>query len=151
MRFSSNKRPQTVHAALGFTLVISVACSNGTGTCNFVYVEPLFTISSATNSVTNGPIPQVRISALRVDNVSVPVTYLSEVSVAHDVTVEGDQLLCTVDCGFAATPGAYQFTVSGAGYRDTSVTVAATYLRTDNSCPVRVSGGVQLNLTLSPQ
>ena len=151
MRFFSGKQPQSFHAALGLTLLASVACSNGTGTCNFVFLEPLLTISSATNAVTSGPIPQVRISALQVDNVPVPVTYLSEVSVAHDVTVQGDQLVCAIDCGFAATPGTYRFTVSSAGYRDTTVTVAANYSRSDNSCPVRVSGGVRLDLTLVPE
>ena len=150
MRFSSRIQRQTLHAALGLTLVAFLACSNGTGACSIVYLDPLLTISSATNAVTNGPIPQVRISALRVDNVPIPVTYLSEVSVAHDVTVEGDQLLCAIDCGFAATPGTYQFIVSSAGYRDTTVTVAANYSHAENSCPVRVSGGLDLDLILSP-
>jgi hypothetical protein len=151
MRFLLRLRSKAPNAGLGLTLVASVACSDGVGgACNFVYIDPLFTIASATNAVTSGPIAEVRISAVRVGNTAVPVTYLSEVPVAHDVTVEGDQLVCAIDCGFAATPGTYTFTVSSAGYRDTVVTMAANYSRSEDSCPVRVSGGLQLNLTLSP-
>jgi hypothetical protein len=151
MRFTPRRGSKAIPEALGVVLVASLACSDGGGQiCNIVYLDPLFTIASARNAITSAPIPIVRISAVHVDNVPVPVTYLSEVAVAHDVTVEGDQLFCAIDCGFAATPGTYRFSVSSAGYRDTVVTVAANYSRSDNSCPVRVSGGVHLNLTLSP-
>jgi hypothetical protein len=150
MRFSL-RNGKVIHIILGLTLVVPLGCSDGVGgICNIVFLDPLFTIATARNAITGGPIPIVRISALRVDNVPISVTYLSEVTVAHDVTVEGDQLVCAIDCGFAATPGTYTFTVSSAGYRDTVVTLAANYSRSDDSCPVRISGGVQLNLTLSP-
>lgn len=151
MRFSFRNQGRTLQPALGLALVASVACSDGSGGgCFVVSVDPLFTITSARNAVTSGPIPEVRISALRVGNVPISVTYLSEVTVAHDVTVEGDQLVCVIDCGFAATPGTYTFTVSSAGYRDTTVTIAADYSRVDYSCPVKLSGGLELDLILSP-
>jgi hypothetical protein len=151
MRFSFRNHGRTLQPAVGLALVASVACSHGVDdACFVVSLDPLFTITSATNAVTNEPIPQVRISALRVGTVPISVAYLSEVSVAHDVTIEGDQLVCVIDCGFAATPGTYTFTVSSAGYRDTTMTIAADYSRADYSCPVKLSGGLELNLTLSP-
>jgi hypothetical protein len=151
MRFSLRNKGRTLQPALGLALVASWACSGGVGgACNFVYIDPLFTIVSAKNAVTSEPISEVRISALRFGNVPLSVTYLAEVAVAHDVTVVGDQLVCVIDCGFAATPGTYQFIVSSAGYRDTTVTIAANYSRSEGSCPVRVSDGLELALTLSP-
>jgi len=147
----SEKQSRLRRAVLGLTLLASVACSEGTGgACHIIYLDPLFTISSVRSAITNNPVPEVRISDVRIDNVPVPVTFLSEVTVAHDVVPEGDQLLCVIECGFAATPGTYQFTVSSAGYRDTTITMAADYTRTESSCPVRVSQGVQLTLNLNP-
>lgn len=133
--------------------IVIAGCRSGTGNaCDFVYLDPLVSIVEVTDAVTDEPIASVRLQSLHWNGHDIAdARFFTEVGApTHGVTALGGDLVCEVACGFANQEGLYNFTVHHDGYRDTTVSINATYRKVERTCPIRGSGGVILQLQLSP-
>jgi len=126
------------------------------GPCEVEYKDPLLTIASARNKVSLQAVPVVTFQEIRFEGSAVrDLRFLTETGApVGGVTAAGTSLTCALTCFFAASEGRYSMTVSAPGYRDTTVTVDGAYAireRVNGGCPLRLSKGVSIDLSLSPQ
>lgn len=143
-------------ASVGLVMLCGACSESMDGPCVVTYEDPLLTIASVSNAQTGAPVSQVRLRDIRFRGNRVnDLQYLTQTSApARGVTVQGQELVCNVSCAFGADEGVYTFVVSQAGLRDTLVSVDAKYANRRSQpggCPTTLSGGIALQLRLSPQ
>jgi hypothetical protein len=143
---------QYVGAVLALAILCGCHGSTG-GACDFEYLDPLVSITEVKDAVSKAALPSVRLRNLHWNGHYIDdARYFTEVGApVHGTTASGPELLCDVACGFSNQPGVFNLTVHRDGYRDTTLNIHANYSRSENTCPVRVSGGVILRLELQPQ
>lgn len=135
---------------------VVLGCGSGReesiGPCNVIYLEPLIQIDRVLESASGLTVPRVFIREIVFQTAS-PVSPNSLIGAgvpSRNVTVEGDRLVCDIACGFGSAVGAYAFTLQATGYRDTLVTINATYARGHGNCPAVLSGGQKLVVEMRP-
>lgn len=136
---------------LALAILTGCRASSG-GACDFVYLDPLLSITEVKDAVTKAAIPSVRLRNLQWNGHDIDdARFFTEVGApVQGVTPSGGELLCNVACGFANQPGVFGLTVHLDGYRDTTLNIDANYSKSENTCPIRVSQGVILRLELKP-
>ena len=121
------------------------------GPCVVSYAEPSLIISSVQNAATGASVPVVSLSGITIDGTAFNVASLPREAV--NVKAVGSALECTTPCGFAVHEGAIAFTVSAPGFVARSVAATGSYSsRSGNpgGCPLNLTGGNRINLSLSP-
>lgn len=140
-----------------FVVALGTSCgANQMGPCEVVYQDALLGIARVTDATIAATLPQVTIRDVQFRGTPVPdLRALTATGApARGVTVTGGELRCDVACSFGSEEGVYTFTVSRAGYRDTTVTVDARYANREGAsggCPLILSGGERLTLQLTPE
>lgn len=66
---------------------------------------------------------EVRIGDVQIDGDRVTDLHALGSGSSFHVAMEGNQLVCTMPCGFGSTPGNYRFTVSALGYQPAQMEV----------------------------
>lgn len=148
LRFCMSSR----RALLGCAALLA-GCRTATGgACDIVYLDPLVSVVEVKDAVTQSPLASVRLHSLYWNgNFIGDARFFTEVGpVAHGVTSLGGEILCQVACGFGVGDGLFTMTVHRDGYRDTTLSINASYSKTERTCPIRVSEGVTLRLVLAP-
>ena len=133
--------------------VLFAACSSTSGgACDIVYLDPILSISDARDAITSDPIPSLRLRNLHWNGHQIDdARFFTEVGApVYGVTPLGAEIQCDVACGFGNMPGVYGLTVHRDGYRDTTLNITANYGKVENTCPIRGSQGIILQLRLSP-
>jgi hypothetical protein len=123
------------------------------GPCIVYFREPLLGIPSVVDAATGAAIPQVRISDITINGtlMSAGGLAMEVVPPATGVVLSGDTVVCDIACGFAISEGTYAFRVSAAGHRDTVIEqLSAHYTNYHGNCPLYISGGITLPLSLRP-
>lgn len=143
---------QVLRTVLALATLTGCRASTG-GACDFVYLDPLLSITEVKDAVTKVALPSVRLRNLQWNGHDIDdARFFTEVGApVHGVTPSGPELLCDVACGFANAPGVYGLTVHRDGYRDTTLNIDANYNKAESTCPIRVSQGVILRLEVNPQ
>jgi len=138
-------------------LAVLSACGGGGGgeerplygPCFVGAAEPSLIISSVQNSVSAASVPIVSLSNITLDGMAFNLSFLPREAV--NVQVVGSSLECTVPCGFAVQEGAFSFTASAPGYAVRSVAANGAYSSsTGTGCPLYLTGGTRITVSLSP-
>lgn len=160
MSVASRSSPLIVRRAVWKACLVVVALAacgrSQLGPCEVVYKDPLLTIASARNRVTLQAVPIVTLQEISFAGSPVrDLRFLTQTGgPVGGVIAAGTNLTCTITCFFAASEGRYSMRVSAPGYRDTTVTIDGGYAtreRVNGGCPLRLSKGVSIDLSLSPQ
>ena len=157
----SHLKQLSLRIAPAVAAVLIIGCGDGDGgrigPCVITYGEPLFSITTARDALTDVAIGQVVLRDFTYDRPPGPRPPLLFLTnhvglTPTNVTRTATELVCTVRCAFGAAEGGYTFTFGAAGYRDTTLTVVdARFSQSVGSCPQTLSGGVALNLRLTKQ
>lgn len=134
-------------------LLLGACSSDAVGPCDVRYEDPLLTIAQVADSKTGAPLPQVFVRNVRYNGAALgDLRVLAAPWPGRGVSLTGSDLQCTVACGFGTQEGVYEMTIHRPAYRDTTLSVDARYQgsRGAGECRVIVSGGVRLNLRLTP-
>jgi hypothetical protein len=119
------------------------------GPCELTYLEPVLSITSATDSATAGQISVVSFTAITVNGVSLNLEIAAAYS--RNVSVSGSGVVCTVPCAFSIQQGSYSFAASSPGYVSQQRVLQVGYSRLSGNCPASYSGATQLALTFARQ
>lgn len=150
------KRVRPVLSALAYTIAaVVVGCSgssNLSGPCSQVIrvAEPVVQITAVTNKDTGAPITQFTLGNFTFEgspfaNVDALVRNVP----SANATVVNGTLVCSGNCGFGYSPGAYTFTVSAVGRPDATVAVKAAYASSSGQGCSRVStGGTTIKISM---
>jgi len=145
-----------IKSPLLLVLGVAVASCGGGGAgqqqfatiCDFQSAEPVLSIQSVTDSVNGGKLASVQLSKIKLNDL--PVSAAEFLGGSSNVAVSGDLLICTAPCAFSSSVGKYSFSVAASGYRQQDVSVQASYANRSSSCPVILSGGTKIDLTMIP-
>jgi hypothetical protein len=110
--------------------------------------EPSLILASAQSAATSASVPVVVLSDIVVSGVPLPPELLPRQ--ALNVRPVGNNLECTLPCGFTTASGEIVFTVSAAGYAARRVTATGSYASRYGSCPVTQTGGNRIAVALQP-
>lgn len=117
-------------------------------------VDPLMTFRTAVNATNGVPVSQLTLSEIsylgqpqRAEDISFLLN-----SNAKNMTGDGDRLICSVPCGFAAQEGEWEFTVSAPGYLPQRILLDASYAGTEriDECRLKHIDGPVLDIELQP-
>jgi hypothetical protein len=135
-------------------LALGSACDNLSIVCGdvFTYDEPVFNISSVTDSasgvkISDFTLSRIRISDRDLDSESLRSTL--EDGPSYGATLSGSTISCTDSCGFGAKGGDYELTVSAPDHTGKRVAVRAGYgARTQGGCVIRYMKGTRIRVVL---
>lgn len=150
-------RRATKGSFLAVGILLISACDDPASVCPGEWseaVDPLITIQSAVNATDRAPISQLTLSEIH---------YLGQPQGAEDIefylnsnaqnmTGDGDRLVCSVPCGFAAQEGPWEFTLSSPGYVPERISLDASYSGTEriDECKLKFIDGPVLDIELEP-
>ncbi len=142
--------------ALNFTsilLVLSaflISCQSNIGPCVHNYKDPILTIQSVNSAENGDEINSVRISEIKIDNVSRRLSSFDD-DISNNISVDDSLLICTISCGFGIEAGIYEISFSADGYRDSTISTTAKYNKSKGGCPSSSSDGTKISFSLNPQ
>jgi len=116
------------------------------------YREPILRIFSASEQASGAPIPRVTLTDLRIDGRRVDDlrSFLAN-GFAQGASVQGDTLICTVECAFGVRPGNYEFTAAAPGFVPQQANLPVRYAVETRGCPSSSAGSTRLSLALAAQ
>ena len=118
----------------------------GAGPCYHDFRDPVLSIRTVTDSVSNQSIPRIALTHLLVNGHATVIITPSSTR----IMIQGDTVWCEVACGLGNEEGMWSFDVSAAGYRTRSIQVSARYARFDGGCPSSNTGSTTMSLRLLP-
>jgi len=134
--------------------VIFISCDSfkdgGTiGPCVHIYEEPILHIESVTSTQSGQIVPAFQILEAKLNGQKQDPFMLKIQS--YNVAAYDTILVCNSPCGFAVLDGTYSLLVRAQGYRDTTISVMASYSVNKGGCPSSSSGGVRFSFQMQPQ
>jgi hypothetical protein len=118
------------------------------GPCVSIVSDPVFVVSKVTNSSTGEVVPNFELQSIRINGID--YNFAVSRNLLRNASVQGSNVQCTTDCGFATEAGSYSFTVAAPGYRPKQVTLGAAHLRSGGNCPSVASGATVIEVSLDP-
>ena len=138
--------------ACAVAMTLATGCnSNGTGICFEKIEEPLISVVEARDLASGTTIPEVTIRNPVYMGAPLPISHVvvNASAPVKGIVVEGQLLKCQIVCTFGSEPGEYQFTFGAAGYRDTTLTLQATYSVSTRGCQRFLNSATSLSLRLN--
>ena len=129
---------------------ILIGCQSNIGPCIHNYEDPILTIQSVYSAENGDEINIVKISDVKIDNVSRALSSFDN-DVSNNIVVDDSLLICTIPCGFGIEVGTYEISFSADGYRDSTISTTAKYNKSKGGCPSSSSDGTKRSFSLSPQ
>jgi hypothetical protein len=144
------------YSILGFLLMIWVLDFSGcgeegtAGPCVHIYREPIFHVTSVTETGTQAKIGEIVIREVRINGLEYPPSLLNAES--ENVVFQDSLLICTVPFSFGHTPGDWQFEATASGYVEATFNFPGVqYSEGQGGCPSYSDGGVRVTLELDPE
>ena len=135
-------------------LTLTACVEDDTGPCVHIIKDPILTITGVTESPGGAAVPKVLIDSVHYDDRLVENGYLiGELSMTDDPlsfgleTVNG-QLECTPPCGFPGDQARIELFVNTPGYRDTVISVDASFATFHGGCPSSTEDGTEIAIAL---
>jgi hypothetical protein len=119
------------------------------GPCVHRYLEAVLHIESLRDRAANQAITEFRILKVLRDGQRQSPRFLAS-DPAYNVVAFDTTFVCNAPCGFGVESGSYELTLSATGYRDTVVSVHATYSKSGDGCPSFSDGGTRVSFVLQP-
>jgi hypothetical protein len=151
---NKNRRFTRVIYSLACLQLLLSSCGGSICPADEVIEIPILTIREARNAVTGAEIPQVVLAGIHIQGQLQSGSDMELVlgSNAENATLEGDQLRCTLACGFGGDYGEWQFNVSAPGFASRMVNIPdVRYTAFDrDGCTNTATRGTIISLTLDP-
>lgn len=142
MNFCSKAVPVLLSSVL-------LGCDGLAGPCEHTYLDPVLEIVRVTDAEDQTAIGEVALGHFSLDGNGVEMARLAA-GPAFGIEVEGQEIICTVACGFGVEQGTYRFRVRAAGYAPLDASLDARYSEFNGGCPSSNSGGMRVAVELTP-
>jgi hypothetical protein len=146
---------------IAFFLILTISscreyASNGDEDRKSSIDEPVLIIEAVSNKRTGAGIQSVNLRDFVVKNRPIqPAHFFVQTPNAYRNIVLNEQdnsIACTLPCGLGFEMGEYQFRMSAIGFKDTSITINATFATiTPVGLGFRASGGTRVKFEMTPQ
>jgi hypothetical protein len=117
------------------------------GPCIVEYIDPILQITSITDQQTKAVIQTISIDSVFINGRFVPLSSLRRGNNA----INQVKWTASAPVDFWNDEGSYTIYLSAEGYKPTTVNVSATYRTRRGSCPLTISDGERIDITLQPK